>query len=801
MLTLLMVAMALGATSIEATAQGAEACVNEARRLEQGSGLSNCRAYELVTPAAKDSDEPRVGNGGDFANPGMEGIQGAHAGSTGDRMAWSSEYALPGSPFAGLGYLSTRTAEGWVTESVIPPQSVENGALCPELVGVVGWSADLSKGILADGDAQEGSTGFYEQGLECGHAEPRLTPSQSTGFMEMEGMQNLFQRGGAENYQLIDPTPDSVIIPTTKELLQNYFPANYMAGSANLAHVVFEEELPLTPEAEELSPRVEEACEERERTCWEGHDDLYEWSEDEQPAVRMVSILPDGASVEGQLAGATRNASGSGRSPEALNVAGAENAMSASGERVFFEAEGDLYVRVNGDEAQSAIGSKEECTETAKACTVELDKSRAGGAGGGGKFMAASADGTRVFFTDGASADLTSSTVHDSGTNLYEYDLPAEVGVPGQLTDLTPSSHAAVLGVSGAGESGAYVYFVAEGALAAGQNSAGATAEEGHPNLYLDHEQKLTFIAALSSSDSCDWASNAGCASGGLAGLPGLTARVAGDGEFIGFNSVASLTLYDNVDISTAKADDEIFLFDARTGDLSCVSCDPSGPPSEGGAAIRWPALPDTNAELRNAYPQHNVSDSGQVFFETSEAELTQDTDGVRDVYEYVDGHLSELSSGASPAGSYFMDATPSGNDVFFTTTQSLLPRDVDSVYDIYDARAGGGFVEPAAPKEPCNSEEECRGQGFEPSALAAPASYGFVGPDSTATQTSKRQKTTKGSDRKKKLARKLNACKRKKNKRKRARCARQVRKRYGKPSKPSGVDTRVGGQGFGGAK
>ena len=66
--------------------------------------------------------------------------------------------------------------------------------------------------------------------------------------------------------------------------------------------------------------------------------------------------------------------------------------------------------------------------------TVQLDEARGGsGPGGGGELAAVSADGTQVFFTDDATAGLTSDTVAGSGKNLYRYDVST-----GQLSDLTP---------------------------------------------------------------------------------------------------------------------------------------------------------------------------------------------------------------------------------------------------------------------------------------------------------------------------------------------------------------------------
>lgn len=356
-------------------------CANEARRTEQSSTyLPSCRAYEEVTPAAKDSGEPTAVEVGLLERQPFVPVEGARAAADGDRMAWVSEYSLGGllGPSApGLDYLSTRGSEGWSTEATVPPQSPENGLLCPNLVGMVGWSSNLTKGILSDGDAQElggREEAFHEQAFACGHAEPALKEADGTEIKEPKGFQNLFLRDSETAvYQLINVTPATAPHPTpepgtTKE--QEYFSPEFLAGSAELRHIAFEDELPLTEEAERLNPAVEAACKEepKGRACWESHDDLYVWSGGRQPSIRLVTMLPNGEPVEGSLAGSTTKGEEKG-----MNLADYRHAMSVDGTRIFFEAEGNLYARENGEEPQSALGAKGECAELEKACTIQLD--------------------------------------------------------------------------------------------------------------------------------------------------------------------------------------------------------------------------------------------------------------------------------------------------------------------------------------------------------------------------------------------------------------------------------------------
>lgn len=769
--------LALLALTAAPVAQAAE-CSNEARRAEQGSsGLPDCRAYELVTPPDKDAGEPLGALTTDRVEREPNGVPGARAALGGGRFAWWSEYALPESALSrpygagtpGLHYLSTRSAAGWSSENVVPPQSIEYGLACQQAVGMVAWSPGLDRGVLADGIAQESKLSpggpFIGEGLECGRDEPALAAEQPPGFEEREGFQNLFiDNGEGGSHQLVDVTPESAPHPRPSHAGQEYFPASYLAGSDDLRHLAFEEELPLTADAERISPEVEAACENEERGCWEGHDNLYEWSENAiggGGTVQLVTILPNGEPVEGNLAGATRNNGGGGLnedsvSPSSLapNVAAVRHAVSVDGSRIFFEAAGGLYVREDGT------------------TTVRIDIAQSGLPGasdGGGEFMAANADGTKVYFAADASHLLTSDTVPAGGRNLYLCELPQGEGGQCKLTDLTPTPEAGVLGVSGTNEgtreeeeSGSpYVYFVATGALTGTPGPI-----PGQPNLYLHHGEATEFIATLSDTeegegsggtpctkstsqgschvsygDSCDWTARGGCefiyGNGNLiSAFGGLTSRVSRSGRFLAFNSIRSLTGYDNEDPASElpgeKLDTEIFLYDAATEELNCASCNPDptvGPTAP--ATIRWPATPNGNSYQHAVYPQRNLTDDGKLFFESYDALLPEDSGGALSVYEYEagTGQLSLISSGQSEVESIFLDASADGSDVFFMTAEKLLPRDGDTAFDVYDAHVGGGFPEASKPAAPCEDEASCRPPVSSAPAFPDPGSAAYAGP------------------------------------------------------------------------
>ncbi|MHB1537607.1 MAG: hypothetical protein ACYCYN_03725 [Solirubrobacteraceae bacterium] len=971
----LLLASCLSASSARA-AEGL--CPNEAHRGEQSAVyLPNCRAYEQVTPVQKDADEPRAVVVGSHERSEFEPIEGGvRAAVNGERIAWSSEYSLPGlaGATAPAEYLlSTRTAGGWTTEATPPPQSPENGVLCAQFEGIVGWSPNLTSGVLADGRGQEGqlTKSFLNEGLSCGHAEPALREADGSAISEPAGFQSLFLRDGRTGaYQLVNVTPSTAPTPTPSATpiparshhglgYQEYFRPEFLAASPHLKHVVFEDELPLTAEAEHLTrggaplSELEAACKEvpKGRACWEGHDDLYVWNEGVQPAVRLVSILPDGKPAEGVLAAGAYKEKQDRGVERPWQIAGYRHAASARGSRIFFESEGNLYARVNAGQAQSAIApgstavNGSQCTEPAKACTIQLDAAQGGSNSGGGSWLVASEDGARVFFTD--EHDLTGNATATAGEpDLYEYDFEAPLGA--RLTDLTVGSaeHADVLGVLGASADGSYVYFAAQGDLTGSQQSSrGAKAlaaaagsgdlvgpaeargvlTEGSPsvvlssvtdefhvgqrvegfgiaagttvigcspdcstakavmtlsapavqnrpfgvllkgpgettvsdvtaskgtfatgtaitgagipahtwitavgtetltlsqpaavsatgvalsatpvNVYLRHGGATTFIASLNAEanpslenggggDVCDWA----CAS--------LTSRVSGNGLYLAFNSVDALTGYRNTGSQCGYTRDsggtfegyrpgscqEIYLYEAQANSLACVSCNPNGAPVAQGAAINKAASPIFATGMRAYHPQRNVSETGQVFFETAEPLLpAQDINAQRDVYEYEHGALHMISSGTSSAPSYFLEATPSGSDVFFATAQKLLTQDTDSAYDVYDARVGGGFAQPPAPVEPCKSSTGCKGSATVAPSLVAPGSATFAGPGNLTRLTppatrnaSKPGKNAARNGSKARLRGALRRCARgfRRSARKRRLCARRARGRLGR--------------------
>jgi hypothetical protein len=317
----------------------------------------------------------------------------------------------------------------------------------------------------------------------------------------------------------------------------------------------------------------------------------------------------------------------------------------------------------------------------------------------GASLDAISADGSRVYFTDGealylregsqtkevaldaafqtASTDGTTAYYTQSG-HLYRYS----AGGSGTSTDLTPGG--GVVGVLGATPDGSTVYF-----------------QDGEA---LKSRQGATTTVVASGSEAA-----------GAGDYPPATAtaRIAPEGELL-FASRQRLTGYDNTDLVTGEADDELFLF--RPGaapPLTCISCNPTQGRPLGPSAIPG-AIANGSGEGAPLYrPRTLVAGARRVFFDSEDSLVAYDANAsagghsASDVYEWeaqgegdcanAPGCLSLISSGRSPEGASFADASANGEDAFFLTAASLVPTDPGSV-DLYDARVGGGFTVPPLP-------------------------------------------------------------------------------------------------------
>jgi hypothetical protein len=85
-----------------------------------------------------------------------------------------------------------------------------------------------------------------------------------------------------------------------------------------------------------------------------------------------------------------------------------------------------------------------------------------------------------------------------------------------------------------------------------------------------------------------------------------------------------------------------------------------------------------------------NTLDGSRVFFETAESLVAGDSDIARDVYQWLGGTLTRLSTGPSGGNNsdfdtFFEDASADGTRVVLGTDESLTSSDTDLTADVYE--------------------------------------------------------------------------------------------------------------------
>jgi hypothetical protein len=648
-------------------------CANDALRTGFARSLSDCRAYEMVSPLDK--------NGGSIERDAIE-VNYATSGSSpnGDAVAYASstQFAgvLSGAPFSQ--YRSIRGANGWQTRGISPRLATDGPTNTP-LIQLL--SSDLLKVVV--------------------QTNASLTPGADALLGGSRGLYLQDDSGSSTQYELVSrpasPLSDDDVID--KNLASTRFaPAG---ASADFKHIVFNSAgRQLTPDG--AGPGALD------------NSGVYEWVDGQ---VRFVSVLPDGSPSVNAVAGARWM----GQVQE--EYAG-DHLISDDGQRVFFTGASPpgpsrlyLYVREAGTTTRLISGSE----RTGDNSDVPQ----------GGVFQTAKAD-------DGALALFTSSDrLTDDAKAVSEPNLPdlylwnASAAAGHHLTDLTTADEGGggVLAVAAASDDLSHVYFVATGSLVLG-------APAGQPKLYLwTPADGVRLVATLTDADSSLWSVRR--SRGNAVDPVNRDARATPDGSRMLFTSTSPLTSYDTAGHRA------VYLYDASSGDITCVSCSSLAASATGDAHLfpigqRLPSLGSVSMPYR--LPRNLSEDGQRVFFETTQKLVPGDTNGLADVYEWTaEGGLNLVSTGQGDLGAQFIDASSDGRDVFFTTQQRLVSFDIDDQIDIYDARMGGGFAEPVVP-QPC-AADACQGPLSIPPALSTPATTTLRGSGNVVPSKAKKAK------------------------------------------------------------
>ncbi|HEY3958933.1 MAG TPA: NHL repeat-containing protein [Solirubrobacteraceae bacterium] len=714
--------------------------------------LPDGRQWELVSPVDKH---------GALLEPSNPGAGVTQASANGDAISYLARTPTESEPAGNANYtqvLSTRGSASWGSRDITSPRDVPVGALGGDKASEYRFfSPDLATGIIQP----------------IGLFTPSLSPeaSEQTPFLHTD-----FPGGEPTNIcssscyrPLVTGKPGVANVPPGTVFGEANICVDQLecgprfeGASADGSHIVL---------SSIVAPLVEGAA----------PASLYEWVDGQ---LQVINVLP-----QDEGGGVAQGASLGGLGLFGRPVTA--KAVSNDGSRVIWSTAGSgsaLYLR--------DIGRDE---------TVRLTS----GGSGEPKYQTASADGGRVFFTQ--------------DEELYVFEsAPGAALSAGHTTQLT--SGGKVIGlVAGISEDGATIYFVGNGALTNAPNAQGETAIAGDcsgsagtgspPGALCDlYELKAgvtKLVAVLSGEDQSVWT--------GTTKVSGWT-QTSGNGQWMTFMSSRPLTGYNNRDAVSGVRDTEVFIYDAvgdgGKGQLVCVSCNPTHALPHGllernggghtplaDAYGTWTGhtiggiLPAWTSPL--SQPRY-LSDSGRVLFDSFDALVPSDTNNTGDVYEYEppgvggctaadasfvsseNGCVGLLSSGTGGEAA-FLDASESGNDVFFLSPAQLAPQDVDTILDVYDARVGGGFPLPA-PVPACEGDA-CQSMVAAPND-ATPGSLAFHGPGNVkppavAPPAKKTTKRTAAQIRVEKLAKALRLC-RKKHSHKRARCEKQARKKYG---------------------
>ena len=786
--------LGIAAVALPASAMAAASprvCKNQVLRTGLSMTLPDCRVYEQVSPAQK--------NGYDAVGRGVKPEQRlpAQAAPVGTgAIAYMGFGAFAGAQSSTLPvpHLSTRTTAGWQTTELSPPST---SALPPNGVFVsYAFSEDLAESVL------------------------RVPLMRLAKEGEPENVDNLFVRNEDGKYRWVNDAVPPTLPPTgcnvTRIALcfQEADLVGFAGASQHCRHILFEATASLASTAGEPAPEGF------------GIVNLYE---NNGGVVHLVGVLPDEKLPAGGSWVGSANAYGESAYVTLQHDEGfggeqfegdMEHAISADGERVIFEAaadEGAPDPSQSGDvEVYDRIEGKEtvELSAPAPGATPRVttpERSR---------FWAASANGSRVYFTSSAELTAESNTgAENNSEDLYEYSLEREKRGEPPLRDLTVDTDAAdeatgagVLGVVGAGEfteasvPSSYVYFVAKGQLVPGNGV------DGQPNLYVVHDGGTpTFVATLRApgenvfiepGDSHVWAAKP----------TELQAFVAPDGTHLAFMSVNSLPTtnfprgYDNADTATGLPDSEAYDYNALAETLTCVSCDPSGAPPTGGTLPPSSEAYHGGAYLGQLYngaeapaattafhqPRVMSADGRRVFFTGPPfaSERTTDTPDNK-VYEWEadgdgtcdvsSGCTYRISSARNSGADVFLAVDASGDNVYFATTRRLVATDGDNLMDVYDARVDGGFTALAVPTA-CTSH--CRSEAVEGPVTPGLVSSVTGGSGNVPAQPPPMKRSRKAHAHKRRLAACLRRAGRRKTAKKRKRALRRCDTRYGHAAK-----------------
>lgn len=449
-----------------------------------------------------------------------------------------------------------------------------------------------------------------------------------------------------------------------------------------------------------------------------GATGVYEW---DQGVLRDALSLPDGTTPS------------DGDAASLQDVAATHYRLAPDG-RFFFTARSDQ----GADSGRQAVFVRKgpgDVVDTTQPTTTTPTL--------GAQYIAASPDGSKVFFAANYGLASTSSAGPtesctaviadaDRACDLYRYDVDS-----GQLIDVSADPNpedpkgAVLQGALDASADGSTVYFAARGQLIPGEGRTYAqNARGGFANVYRWHEgDPLAFVGSLARAEIAPLNNPQGTAMIQTGTNPGVrwNAQTTRDGKYLLFVSSDDIGGTNPDHVAAA------YLYSAATGQTECVSCGAAG-------IAKAPGNPRMIAEAvtGNSFTPTSLSEDGRVIF-TSEralapgaiegkgtAALENADQSEYNVYEWHQGQVSLLATGHVRFGN---SAGPGGRGVFITSYERLAPQDVDFAPDLFDLRIGGGFPQSTPPPPPCDpAADQCQGAPSNPPIPPTPATTGATG-------------------------------------------------------------------------
>jgi hypothetical protein len=675
-----------------------------------GAGLPDGRVYEQVSPTNKNGNE--AGSGTAPFKTGAEDHYG-YASSSGEALLFEGTGPMGESPWANsVFFVATKTngRPGWSTRA-LQPRGVESLALLNTKLNVyLEPSQDLSHAMI-----------------EPNHDPVAQRPNEECGAQVFLIGPDPFIPGT----WLERPSPE--LADPIEGCGDHGGSGAPVGGSPDFSTVYFTYAGTLLPE-------------DAARTAYAG--EAWGFYEYKGGVLAEAGVLPNGTVSQ---FGAVPAASSHGRNPSGDQV-------SDDGTRAFFvspdpnscdESGGrnncatdppELYVRIDGKSTLLAsmdtlLPQEEGAPVGAPSSVLPMPNRHIQLLSSTGEYVFASPDGSQAFFqSEDALTRPAEQQSPGREPKTYDFDVNTDTieYLPGVLGE--------ILATDGNGSSVAFLR--PEGGGQPPQLDLWTAGANGGT---------VTPVVQLSESDS----------------IP--ETRMSDDGSVLVFQTAETIAGFNNRGTHEREAgrpeagSEEIYRYNVPANTLGCVSCPPVGVTPRGNSTLSM--LHNNEGEYLgiefnpSLADERGISADGkQIFFESSDPLVPGDSNTNsppallneevvqpqgRDVYEWENGIVYLLSTGTSSRNSYLLDSSESGDDVFFATTQSLVPGDTDGGYDVYDARVPRPGESTAQSSSSCEGST-CQGPARAFELPAAPTSAGVTGAGNPVAETAPPSPPTK---------------------------------------------------------